>query len=55
MKQEAIRDILEPIGKAPPEVAKIVWMVLAAERAKVYQNKPHLINDVLAIVKEAVQ
>lgn len=47
--------VQEPIDAAPAAVKRIVERVLAAERDKLYLDRPHLINDVVTIIKEEIR
>lgn len=55
MGKDLMKDVQEPIVKAPSDVQRIIKRVLEAEREKLYQDKPHLIADVVAIIKEEVK
>jgi len=57
MNQEStINKVQEPITNAPPEVRQIIEQVLQAEKDKLYMKNPrHINDDILKIVKEAVQ
>lgn len=50
-----MQNVQEPITKASPEVRQIIMKVLDAEKQKLYLDRPHLVNDVVAIIKGAVQ
>ena len=55
MGKDLMKDVQEPIQKASPEVQRIIGRVLEAEKQKIYQERPHLITDVVAIIKEEVK
>ncbi len=50
-----MKDVQEPINQAAPEVQKIIRKVLEAERQKLYLDRPHLVQDVVNIIKEEVK
>ena len=43
-----------PIGDAPEHVRKIIMRVLKLEHERLYQQKPHIIDDIVRIVKDVV-
>jgi hypothetical protein len=51
---EAI-DALEPLKKDPEEVRNIIKRVLQLEHERLNQQKPHLNEDVLRLIKEEVK
>lgn len=51
MYKEIFTEINEPIKKAPEEIKNIILRVLEIERAKIYQNRPRLIEDIIDIIK----
>ncbi len=57
MNQESnLNQVQEPITSAPPQVRQIIERVLQAEKDKLYMKNPrHINDDILKIVKEAVQ
>ncbi|AFZ23636.1 hypothetical protein Cylst_1347 [Cylindrospermum stagnale PCC 7417] len=57
MSQEAIiDDVQEPITSAPPEVKQIIEKVWRLEKSRLDRKiKTHINDDILTIVKEAVQ
>ncbi|MDB9465006.1 hypothetical protein [Dolichospermum circinale] len=57
MKLESnIEDVQEPISSAPPEVKQIIEKVWRLEKSRLdRKSKGHINDDILAIVKEAVQ
>lgn len=55
MSRDLMQDVQEPILKASPEVQRIIARVLEAEKQKLYLDRPHLTNDVVAIIKEEVK
>ena len=55
MNKDLMKDVQEPISKAAPEVRNIIRRVLEAERQKLYLDRPHLVQDVVNIIKEEVK
>ncbi len=57
MPQEAnIDDVQEPITSAPPEVRQIIEKVWKLEKSRLdRKSKGHINDDILDIIKEAVQ
>lgn len=55
-KQHNIDDVQEPIINAPPEVRQIIERVWQLEKSRLDKKSlSHINDDILAIVKEAVQ
>ncbi|WP_177176176.1 hypothetical protein [Trichormus sp. NMC-1] len=51
-----IEDVQEPITTAPPEVKQIIDKVCKLEKSRLdRKSKGHINDDILTIVKEAVQ
>ncbi|MBS3028500.1 MAG: hypothetical protein HCA25_15835 [Dolichospermum sp. DET50] len=51
-----IEDVQEPITSAPPEVKQIIEKVCKLEKNRLdRKSKGHINDDILTIVKEAVQ
>jgi hypothetical protein len=51
-----IEDVQEPITSAPPEVKQIIEKVWRLEKGRLdRKSKGHINDDILTIVKEAVQ
>lgn len=48
------RDPLAPINEAPEHVRRIIQEVLKLERDRLYQQRPHIIDDITRMVKDAV-
>lgn len=48
------RSARSPIDEAPEHVQKIIMKVLLLERERLYQQRPHIIDDITRIVKDAV-
>ncbi|MGL5080666.1 MAG: hypothetical protein ACRC8A_04195 [Microcoleaceae cyanobacterium] len=48
-------DIQEPIKTAPTEVKKIITEVLKLEKDRQYQQRPRVNDEILEIIKQAVQ
>ncbi|MBC1237755.1 hypothetical protein [Nostoc sp. 2RC] len=57
MPQEAnIDEVQEPITSAPPEVKQIIERVWKLEKSRLdRKSKGHINDDILDIIKEAVQ
>lgn len=53
--QKKLNDIQEPITSAPPEVKQIIGRVLQVEKDRLYKKIPRINDDILKIIKEAVQ
>jgi len=53
--QSKLNDIQEPITTAPPEVKQIIGRVLQLEKDRLYKKTPRINDDILKIIKEAVQ
>lgn len=55
-KEQSIDDVQEPITSAPPEVREIIERVWQLEKSRLDKKSfSHINDDILAIVKEAVQ
>lgn len=50
-----MKDVQQPIYDATREVQTIIGRVLEAERQKLYLDRPHLVQDVVSIIKEEVK
>ncbi|MDJ0518142.1 MAG: hypothetical protein QNJ74_18455 [Trichodesmium sp. MO_231.B1] len=50
-----LNNIQEPITTAPPEVKQIIGRVLQLEKDRLYKKTPRINDDILKIIKEAVQ
>ncbi|NES76876.1 MULTISPECIES: hypothetical protein [Okeania] len=53
--QAKLNNIQEPITTAPPEVKQIIGRVLQLEKDRLYKKTPRINDDILKIIKEAVQ
>lgn len=53
--QTKLNNIQEPITTAPPEVKQIIGRVLQLEKDRLYKKVPRINDDILKIIKEAVQ
>ncbi len=53
--QEKLNNIREPITNAPAEVKQIIGQVLQLEKDRLYKKTPRINDDILKIIKEAVQ
>jgi len=47
-------DPMEPLRREPIEVRSIIERVLRLEAERLFQERPHLNDDILRIIKEAV-
>lgn len=55
-QQSSIDEVQAPITTAPPQVRRIIELVLEAEKDKLYQKYPRSINeDIIKIIKETVR
>ncbi|MCL2923452.1 MAG: hypothetical protein MGF17_02175 [Trichodesmium sp. MAG_R04] len=50
-----LNNIQEPITTAPPEVKQIIGRVLQLEKDRLYKKTFRINDDILKIIKEAVQ
>ena len=48
-------EVLAPIAEASPQVQRIIKKILELEYGKVYLERPHVIDDLLRIIKEEVK
>lgn len=48
-------DPLEPIKSAPEEIQRIIKKVLQLEKEHLYEDRPRLKEDVVAIIKQEVR
>lgn len=56
MIRSNVEDVQEPMITAPPEVKQIIEKVWKLEKSRLdRKSKGHINDDILAIVKEAVQ
>lgn len=46
---------MEPMNTASPEIKRVIKRILRLESEKLYQQKPHVISDLVKIIKEEVQ
>ena len=53
--QSKLNNIQEPITTAPPEVKYIIGRVLQLEKDRLYKKTLRINDDILTIIKEAVQ
>ncbi|MEB3340118.1 hypothetical protein [Okeania sp.] len=53
--QNKLNNIQEPITTAPPEVKKIIARVLQLEKDRLYKKTPRINDDIIKIIKEAIQ
>lgn len=47
-------DPMEPLRREPSEVRNIIERVLRLEAERLFQERPHVNDDILRIVKEVV-
>jgi hypothetical protein len=52
---ETKKDPLEPYNSASDEIKKIIKRVLQAEKDKLYQKRPQILDDVIRIIKEEIK
>jgi len=55
MTDKAAKEILAPITEASPEVREIIIRVLEVEHSKLYLERPHIIDDLVQIIREVIQ
>jgi hypothetical protein len=48
------QDPMEPLRREPSEVRNIIERVLKLEAERLFQERPHINDDILRIIKEAV-
>jgi len=48
------QDPIEPLMREPSEVRSIIQRVLKLEAERLFQERPHINDDILRIIKEAV-
>lgn len=48
------QDPMEPLRREPSEIRNIIERVLKLEAERLYLERPHINDDVLRIIKEAV-
>ncbi|WP_162835139.1 hypothetical protein [Chromobacterium haemolyticum] len=49
-----LQDPMEPLKREPNEVRSIIQRVLKLEAERLYQERPHINDDILRIIKEVV-
>jgi hypothetical protein len=54
MNKVKVQDVQKPILEADPEVRRVITRVLSLEKDKLYLQKPHIVDDVVKIIKEEV-
>lgn len=54
MDKKTMKKVTEPIETAPTEIRKIIEKVLQLESSRINQSRPHIIDDIIAIVKKEV-
>jgi len=54
MEEEKTIDPMEPLKRDPAEVRGIIARVLTLEAERLYQERPHINDDILRIIKEVV-
>lgn len=54
MEEEKAIDPMEPLRRDPAEVRGIITRVLKLEAERLYQERPHINDDILRIIKEVV-
>lgn len=48
-------DPMEPLMRDPEEVRNIIARVLELEAERLYQERPHINDDIVRIIKESVK
>ncbi|WP_207002072.1 hypothetical protein [Trinickia mobilis] len=48
-------DPMEPLTRDPKDVREIIAQVLTIEAERLYQEKPHINDDIIKIIKEIVK
>lgn len=54
MEKEKAIDPMEPLRRDPVEVRDIIARVLTLEAERLFQERPHINDDILRIIKEVV-
>jgi hypothetical protein len=54
MEKEKAIDPMEPLKRDPVEVRDIIARVLTLEAERLFQERPHINDDILRIIKEVV-
>lgn len=54
-REENTHNALEPLLQGPEHVKAIIMRILTLERERLYQQRPHLNEDVIRIIKEEVK
>lgn len=52
---EKSEDINKNISEAPTDIRRIIERVLKVEQDKLYLNKPHVVSDIVNIIKEEIK
>lgn len=55
METDNNTDPLEPLKREPEEYKEILKRILQLESEKIYQDRPHLNEDVVRIIKEIIK
>lgn len=55
LDKELLKKVTEPIENAPNEVRRIIEKVLQLEYAKLSQSRPHMVDDIVSIIKEEIK
>lgn len=55
MERSTLKDVQAPLNEAPKDVREVARKVLMAEQEKLYLERPHIISDLVQIVKETVK
>lgn len=48
-------DVEAPVRDASPEVKRIIQKVLVMEKDKLYLDRPHVVSDIVDIIKEEIK
>lgn len=52
---EIKKDPLSPYHEAPEDIKRIIKRILQAEKDRLYQRQPKVLDDIIRIVKEEVK
>jgi CHASE3 domain sensor protein len=53
--KSAKEDYLQPFNTASDEIKRIIKRVLNAEKDKIYLQRPHIMDDLINIIKEEIK
>jgi hypothetical protein len=55
MNPSKSKDPMEPLRRDPQEIRDVLAQVLKLEAERLYQERPHINDDILRIVKEVIK